>query len=390
VTGSGPELLSVSNSPKGNILNDAFAAAANSTSEVTVDSSDGLSVTGSTFSATLLVVTNTNGATITGNTFNLEDFVGFAAGISITGGTGSSIENNSITDIGTPVTVSDGIFARSIGNAAIEGNTVKNVTNCGVETAGLITNVQISNNGITNAGTCGIGAWEDSSWQNNTVASNTATNVPLLFDFFRLDGLETGESAVYFENNNFTNNKLVSQPVLPQTPAWVVMNSTGNNVPSGDFVLGNNVFTGNNFLATGLLPTFVPTSMIVDGGGNICNAAAATNAFPLVCGGSGSPNPPPGPDTQAPTVPTLISAIAVSPTQVNLIWSQSTDNVGVAGYQITRNGLVLTSVTGATTLTYSDTTVLNYTPYTYSVKAFDAAKNYSNASNSIQVTTPRR
>ncbi|HJT88117.1 MAG TPA: PA14 domain-containing protein [Bryobacteraceae bacterium] len=92
-------------------------------------------------------------------------------------------------------------------------------------------------------------------------------------------------------------------------------------------------------------------------------------------------------DTQAPTAPALASASAKSPTEVDLAWNASTDNVAVAGYQILRNGSVLTSVPG-TSLGYADTTVAPNSTYTYSLKAFDAAGNYSAAGNLLQVTTP--
>jgi Right handed beta helix region len=93
------------------------------------------------------------------------------------------------------------------------------------------------------------------------------------------------------------------------------------------------------------------------------------------------------PDTQPPTAPTLVSAFAKGPAEVDLVWTASTDNVGVAGYQINRNGSVVISVSSAS-LSYADTGVSASMTYTYSLKAYDAAGNYSTASNSIQVTTP--
>ena len=92
-------------------------------------------------------------------------------------------------------------------------------------------------------------------------------------------------------------------------------------------------------------------------------------------------------DTQPPTAPTLLSAVASQPTEVDLSWTASTDNVGVQGYQIVRNGSVLTAVTGIT-LSYSDRTVAANASYSYSIKAYDAAGNYSNASNTVYGTTP--
>ena len=92
-------------------------------------------------------------------------------------------------------------------------------------------------------------------------------------------------------------------------------------------------------------------------------------------------------DTQPPTTPTIISATAKSGTEVDLIWTASTDNVGVAGYQVIRNGSIVATVPGGT-VSYADTTTSAGTAYTYFVRAFDAAGNYSGTSNGATVTTP--
>ena len=92
-------------------------------------------------------------------------------------------------------------------------------------------------------------------------------------------------------------------------------------------------------------------------------------------------------DTQPPTAPVLTSAVARSATEVDLAWSAATDNVGVSGYRILRNGSLLASVSGST-LTYADQSAAANTTYTYAVVAFDAAGNTSAPSNPIQVTTP--
>lgn len=92
-----------------------------------------------------------------------------------------------------------------------------------------------------------------------------------------------------------------------------------------------------------------------------------------------------GLDTESPTTPTLISAIAPTDSQVDLVWSQATDNVFVAGYSIIRDSVPIASTS---LLGFSDTGLLASTSYTYEVRAFDAAFNYSSTSNSITVTTP--
>lgn len=50
------------------------------------------------------------------------------------------------------------------------------------------------------------------------------------------------------------------------------------------------------------------------------------------------PEPPPTPDTQAPGTPTDVRATALASYQVNVNWNASSDNVGVTGYQIYRDG----------------------------------------------------
>src|SRR2546427_1322742 len=80
------------------------------------------------------------------------------------------------------------------------------------------------------------------------------------------------------------------------------------------------------------------------------------------------------PDLTPPSVPTNLGTSAVSSSQMNLSWTASTDNVGVAGYTIYRGGAQV----GTTALTsYSDTSLSPSTTYTYTVAAYDAAGDTS-------------
>jgi len=90
------------------------------------------------------------------------------------------------------------------------------------------------------------------------------------------------------------------------------------------------------------------------------------------------------PDTIAPSAPGNLIATAGSPTLVNLTWTASADNIGVAGYYIYRNGTLLTTTSQ---LLYQDTSVSGYTTYTYQVLAYDLAFNASPAA-SVTVKTP--
>jgi chitodextrinase len=90
-------------------------------------------------------------------------------------------------------------------------------------------------------------------------------------------------------------------------------------------------------------------------------------------------------DTTPPTVPTGLTAAAISSTQINLSWTASTDNVGVTGYRIYRNGGQITTTSGTS---YQDAGRSPSTTYTYRVAAYDAAGNLSAQSSQASATTP--
>ena len=94
-------------------------------------------------------------------------------------------------------------------------------------------------------------------------------------------------------------------------------------------------------------------------------------------------------DTAAPTVPTALVASATDANTVSLSWTASTDNVGVAGYKVLRNGTVVASAV-TTGTAYVDSTVSPSTTYSYTVQAYDAAGNVSAASAAAPVTTPAK
>ena len=89
-------------------------------------------------------------------------------------------------------------------------------------------------------------------------------------------------------------------------------------------------------------------------------------------------------DTTAPSVPTGLTATAVSISQINLSWTASTDDVGVTGYKIFRNGA---QVNTSVNTSFSDTGLASGTSYTYTVSAYDGAGNNSSQSTSALATT---
>ena len=103
-------------------------------------------------------------------------------------------------------------------------------------------------------------------------------------------------------------------------------------------------------------------------------------------GADTEPSPAPA-DTTAPTPPASLTLTVINNNRIDLSWSASSDAVGVAGYRIFRNGTG-TPLATTTMTTYSDTTVVAGSHYSYVVSAFDAAGNVSDPSASQAATTP--
>ncbi len=122
--------------------------------------------------------------------------------------------------------------------------------------------------------------------------------------------------------------------------------------------------------------TYTYTVRAVDAADNV---SASSNSASVTVPAAGQTTPA---DTTAPTVPENFNAVLRGRDNVDMTWTVSTDNVAVAGYQITRNG----TLRGTTINNFSNETFLPDGTYTYSVAAFDAAGNVSASTNSITLT----
>jgi chitodextrinase len=91
-------------------------------------------------------------------------------------------------------------------------------------------------------------------------------------------------------------------------------------------------------------------------------------------------------DVTAPSTPANFTATAVLESQINLSWDASTDDVGVTGYKIYRDGGGTPIATVAGT-TYQDTGLSASTLYAYNVSAIDAVANESAQSSQASDTT---
>ncbi|MGG4396437.1 glycosyl hydrolase family 18 protein [Paenibacillus thiaminolyticus] len=96
------------------------------------------------------------------------------------------------------------------------------------------------------------------------------------------------------------------------------------------------------------------------------------------------PEPEPEPDTEPPMAPENLAVTGFSSTAVSLSWSAASDNVGVTGYEVYRNG----TLAGTTAITsYTVTGLTPDTSYSFAVKAKDAAGNASASSAVVTATT---
>jgi len=196
-------------------------------------------------------------------------------------------------------------------------------------------------------------------------------------------------SGVFFNVN--TANFSITPPdtQAPTAPNLTADNTTSSTttlswagatdnigVTSYDIYKDGNFLTNTNsspYTVNGLTAStsYTFTVKAKDASNNISENSNAVNITTLA------------PDTEAPTTPTL-SASATTNVSTILTFTGATDNVGVTGYEIYKDGVLITSVT---TSPYTVTGLTASTTYIFTVKAKDLAGNVSPLSNAVSVTT---
>ena len=94
-----------------------------------------------------------------------------------------------------------------------------------------------------------------------------------------------------------------------------------------------------------------------------------------------------GPDVTPPTVPTGFTATGAGASVIDLSWTASTDNIGVVGYKVFRDGAATEIATVTSGTSFSDTGLVVGSTHSYTVSAFDAANNQSAKSTTSTATT---
>ncbi|GLW46519.1 endoglucanase [Streptomyces sp. NBRC 14336] len=91
-----------------------------------------------------------------------------------------------------------------------------------------------------------------------------------------------------------------------------------------------------------------------------------------------------GTDTTAPSAPGNLRATGTTSSTVSLAWNAATDNVGVTGYVIYRDGTQVATASGTSSTVGG---LAASTTYGFTVRARDAVGNLSPASNTVSATT---
>ncbi len=240
-----------------------------------------------------------------------------------------------------------------------------------------------------------------------TSNTNSYTNTGLSIGTTYYYVVKAYDAAGNISANSSQAQATPADTVAPTVPSNLVASASGSQISLSWTAATDNVgvvqyliersatsaISGFTEIATSTTSVYVNTRLAVnstfyyrvraqDAAGNISvysSVASATTDNSIVV-----------PDTQAPTVPSSLSA-AASGTQVSLSWTASSDNVGVSGYQILRsttNGSGYAQIATSNTNSYTNTGLSIGTTYYYVVKAYDAAGNISANSSQAQATVP--
>jgi chitodextrinase len=89
-------------------------------------------------------------------------------------------------------------------------------------------------------------------------------------------------------------------------------------------------------------------------------------------------------DHTPPSTPADLTASGAGTTEIDLAWSASTDDIGVAGYRIFRDGAQVGTAPGTS---FADTGLVPGTTHSYQVLAYDGGNNQSALSNTATAAT---
>jgi hypothetical protein len=344
------------------------------TSGGAIDSSGTLTVTTSTFSGNSAQegggVFNQNSATITNSTFTSNNATIYGGGASVNGaGTETLAGDTFVGNTGPGGGALDNDATLNISDSTFTNNTGGTNGGGAVVNFGTTTVKQSTFSGNTSPYGANIFNYTGFtlSMSMDVVAGGlTGTNCGGLAPITDLGyNIDTGSSCGFSAPNHSLSN---TQPQLD------ALASNGGSTQTMALPVGSP--------AVDAIPTSTPGCAgttdqrgIARPQGNGCDIGA----YELVAT-SGDHTPP--------SVPGGLAVTSVTSSSVSLKWNASSDNVGVTGYTIYRNGASVGSTGGPAATTFTDLTASPITSYSYTVDAFDGSGNHSARSAPVSVTTP--
>ena len=248
-----------------------------------------------------------------------------------------------------------------------------------------------------NVGVTGYDVFRNGSKINTSLVTATTYNVTGLtaataYQFF----VQAKDAAGNTSGNSNTLNVTTPDTQAPSAPtnlaassitptsltlAWTASTDnvavTGYDVYRGGLKINTTLVTTTTYNVSGLAASTAYQFYVQarDAAGNSTNSSTLNVTTPAP------------PDLEAPSAPANLAASNITQSTLTLGWNPSTDNVGVTGYDVYRNGVKI-NASLVTTTTYNVTALLALVNYSFHVVAKDAAGNTSAISNTINVTTP--
>jgi len=247
--------------------------------------------------------------------------------------------------------------------------------------------IRVANNLSYNNGGSGIHAYSSQNVDivNNTaygnskspaldyggIFANDSSNVNILNNIVYA---RTGEKV----NDNYRNSNVVynynlyyNGPVTVSGPNDITANPAFVNPAAGDF----RIAAGSPALDSGTSQLAPATDL--DGSVRPQGTGYDRGAYEGASDAGGA-------DAVPPSAPSGLTASARTSTSISLTWQPSTDNVGVTGYEVFKDGVPAASTTGTNAVIQG---LAPNTQYRFAVRARDAAGNLSAFSSELLAST---
>ncbi|MFA6417234.1 MAG: fibronectin type III domain-containing protein [Patescibacteria group bacterium] len=211
--------------------------------------------------------------------------------------------------------------------------------------------------------------------KNNKIITGIISLFLVATPIFALRALAVTDTTPPSQPNGLTATLNVgNQVILSWNPATDNTGVTGYTIMRNTDILANTVNTSyidiNVLASTG----YSYSVLAYDAAGNVSSFSSSVSI-----------NTATSSDTTLPGTATNLVATASSSNQINLAWTAATDNIGVVGYTILRNNVIIAN---SAINSFTDMSVSPNTNYSYAVIAYDAAGNLSGQSNTATATTP--